>query len=187
MWCLCEQPSPRVSDEERTRPQSLAASLRQEALGLLIAEQDLVDGVSSVLERDVLAVDVGREKDFWVPSKALAGGEVGDQTRGALGVTNVNHRRLLLGYSGAQQTGASAMQAVAFGRGRWRRRGRRRAGVRAPRRARSTLAIVGSRLGSRRDGDGGRHGENRHEREVLSVQKCHDEADDSGDDVESPR
>jgi hypothetical protein len=64
MWCLCEQPSPRVSDEERTRPQSLAASLRQEALGLLIAEQDLVDGVSSVLERDVLAVDVGREKDF---------------------------------------------------------------------------------------------------------------------------
>lgn len=34
--------------------------LRQEAFGLLIAEGNLVDGVSAVLERDVIAVDIRR-------------------------------------------------------------------------------------------------------------------------------
>lgn len=33
--------------------------------GLLVGEVDLVDGVSAVLEGDVVVVDVRREKDFW--------------------------------------------------------------------------------------------------------------------------
>ena len=33
--------------------------------GLLVGEVNLVDGVSAVLEGDVVVVDVRREEDFW--------------------------------------------------------------------------------------------------------------------------
>jgi hypothetical protein len=39
--------------------------VRQHVAGLLFAEQDLVDRVSSVLERDVLAIDVRGKEDFY--------------------------------------------------------------------------------------------------------------------------
>lgn len=38
--------------------------LRKQLLQLVLAEQDLVDGVSSVLEGYVVTVDVGGEEDF---------------------------------------------------------------------------------------------------------------------------
>lgn len=38
--------------------------LRKHHLGLLVGEVNFVDGVSSVLERDVVVVDVGRKEDF---------------------------------------------------------------------------------------------------------------------------
>lgn len=38
--------------------------LGQHRLGFFIREVDLVDGVSSVLDGDVVVIDVGREEDF---------------------------------------------------------------------------------------------------------------------------
>lgn len=34
-------------------------------VNLLVAKDDLDDGLSLVLERDVVAVDIGRQEDFW--------------------------------------------------------------------------------------------------------------------------
>ena len=48
--------------------------MRQHVLGLLVGEEDLVDGVSAVLEGNVVAVDVGREEDLCgVVSSCLSG------------------------------------------------------------------------------------------------------------------
>ena len=73
--------------------------LWQHILELFVAERDLMDWIPAVLERDVVAVDVGWEKDLWtglievhttkqsdpkkkrrtrVPSKSLTRREVGD-------------------------------------------------------------------------------------------------------------
>lgn len=41
-------------------------ALGQELLELVVGEVDVVDGLAAVLERGVVAVDVGREKDFWI-------------------------------------------------------------------------------------------------------------------------
>ena len=69
--------------------------------GLLVGEVNLMDGVAAVLEGDIVVVDVRGEEDLWellvylrcrrrgedgrhrtwVPSEALAGGEVGDLAR----------------------------------------------------------------------------------------------------------
>lgn len=38
--------------------------LRQHALGLLLAEDDVVNGVSLVLEGDVVAIKIGGDEDF---------------------------------------------------------------------------------------------------------------------------
>lgn len=52
--------------------------LRQNVPDLLIAEDDVVNGFSSVLEGCVVVVDVRGQEDLGVPSKALAGGKVRD-------------------------------------------------------------------------------------------------------------
>lgn len=39
--------------------------LWEHVAGFLVAEEDLVDGVTAVLERCVFAVDVGGEEDLW--------------------------------------------------------------------------------------------------------------------------
>jgi hypothetical protein len=87
----------------------------------LVAEEDLVNGVSAVLERDVVTIDVRGEKDLWVPGKPLAGREIRDQPRRTIRVTNIDNGGFLLGDGGAQKTGSSAVCAKTF-----RRRGRRR-------------------------------------------------------------
>jgi hypothetical protein len=40
-----------------------------------------MDGITSVLQRRVFAVDVGRQEELRVPGKTLAGGEVCDLVR----------------------------------------------------------------------------------------------------------
>ena len=48
--------------------------MRQHVLGLLVGEEDLVNGVSAVLEGNVVAVDVRREEDLCgVVSSCLSG------------------------------------------------------------------------------------------------------------------
>lgn len=79
-------------------------SLRQHVLELLIAERDFVDGIAAVLERDVIAVDVGWEEDLWIPGEALARGEVGNQAWWTLGIANVDNGGLFLLDGGAEKT-----------------------------------------------------------------------------------
>jgi hypothetical protein len=86
---------------------------------LLVAEEDLVNGVSAVLERDVVTIHVRRKKDLWVPGKPLARREIGDQSRRTIGISNVDDGGFLLGNGSAQKTGPSAVCAVTL-----RRRGR---------------------------------------------------------------
>jgi hypothetical protein len=91
--------------------------LRQHVLHFVLAKQDFVDGISSVLEGYVVAIDIRGQEYFWVPRKALAGREVCDQTRRAIWVPNVDDGRLLLGKSDAEQTGATAVHMPLGGRG----------------------------------------------------------------------
>lgn len=69
-------------------------------------------GIAAVLEGNVVAVYVRRKKDFGVPRKALAGGEVGDQSRRTLWVANVNDSAFLLRKRRAQKAWAAAVQGL---------------------------------------------------------------------------
>jgi hypothetical protein len=133
--------------------------MREHVQQFLVAEEDFVNGVSAVLERDVVAIDVRGKKDLWVPGEPLARREIRDQPRWTIRVTNVDNGGFLLGDGGAQKTGSSAICAVTF-----RRRGRGRAGwrtaVRAARGASGRLgrmAIGRRRHRTSRDVDGRRH------------------------------
>lgn len=65
-------PGSREKGMSKCRPEYLANNkcqgvlvlLRKHVSGLLVAEGDLVNGVSAVLERGVLAVDIGGEEDL---------------------------------------------------------------------------------------------------------------------------
>lgn len=116
-----------------------------------------MDGVSAVLQGDVIAIDVGGEEDFRVPSETLAGGKVRDQARGSIRVADVNDSAFLLGDGRAQEALAAGVQRLALAGGR---RGRRRARVgTVGRRAGALGRVVGVRSrGASRNGDGGRHG-----------------------------
>jgi hypothetical protein len=87
--------------------------LWQHVLDFFVADEDLVDGVSSVLQGNVIAIDVGRKEDFWVPSEALAGGKVGNQTRRAVRVADVNNSAFFFGESGAQEAWTAIMRRFA--------------------------------------------------------------------------
>lgn len=82
-----------------------ATLLGEHGLGLLVGEEDLVDGVAAVLEGLVVVVDVRGDEDLWVPSEALARRQVRDQAGRALGITNVDDGALLLRDRRTQQTG----------------------------------------------------------------------------------
>lgn len=84
----------------------------QHVLGLLIGEEDLVNGVSAVLEGNVVAVNVRREEDLGIPGKALAGGKVGDQPRRAVRLADVNDGAFLLGERRAQEARAAVVQGL---------------------------------------------------------------------------
>lgn len=116
-----------------------------------------MDGVSAVLQGDVIAIDVGGEEDFRVPGEALAGGEVRDQARRSVWVADVNDSAFLLGDGRAQEALAAGVQGLALAGGR---RGRRRARVgTVGRRAGALVRVVGGRSrGASGNGDGGRHG-----------------------------
>lgn len=79
-----------------------------------------MDGVSSVLQGNVIAINVRRKEDFWVPSEALAGGKVGDQTRRAVRVADVNDSAFFFGEGGAQEAWTAVMRGLAALAGRWR-------------------------------------------------------------------
>lgn len=51
-------------------------SSRQHVLGFLVAESDLVDGLSTVLQRLIIHIKIRREKHLGVPRKALAPSEI---------------------------------------------------------------------------------------------------------------
>jgi hypothetical protein len=49
--------------------------LWQHVLDFFVADEDLVDGVSSVLQGNVIAIDVGRKEDFWIRIMVRYGGK----------------------------------------------------------------------------------------------------------------
>jgi hypothetical protein len=148
-------PSRRDRDNNNNNNNNAAGRLLgKHVLDLLLAEGDVVDRLSSRLQGDIVAVEVGRQKDFGVPDKALAGREVRDQAGRAIGLANVDDGALLLGKGAADQT-----RPAVGARFRARRRRRRRAGLCAGRArvGRAGRELVCARRLGRRDGDG-RHG-----------------------------
>jgi hypothetical protein len=100
--------------------------LGEHSSGLLVGKVDLVDGVTAVLERHVVVVDVGWDEDLWVPGEALAIRQVGDQTRRTLRIANINDGALLLRDGRTQEAGPPPMtlaRTLALGGPRWRRWG----------------------------------------------------------------
>lgn len=51
-------------------------SFREDVVNLLVAEDDLVDRLSAVLEGNVVAVHVGWKEDLGIPHEALARREI---------------------------------------------------------------------------------------------------------------
>lgn len=71
-----------------------------------------MDGLSSVLEGHVVAIEVGWEKDFGIPVEALAGGEISDKTGRTIRVADVDDGRLLHGEGGAKQTWSTGVKRL---------------------------------------------------------------------------
>lgn len=61
-----------------TMSSTCCGSVGENVLDLVVAEQDLVDRLSAVLEGNVVAVHVGWQEDLGVPHESLAGREVRD-------------------------------------------------------------------------------------------------------------
>lgn len=97
----------------RVQKEEISKLLREHPLGLLVSEVNLVNRISSVLKRDVVVVNVGGEEDLWIPSEALTRREVGDQTRRALRVANVDYGAFLLGNRRAQKARSAGMARFA--------------------------------------------------------------------------
>lgn len=98
--CVCVVVSQKVQLWRPRRPSEdmgrapTRCLLRQHVPNFLVAEQDLVDWLSSVFQRSVLAIDVRRHKDLGVPGEALAGGKVRDlrRSRSVRTPATVHHR-----------------------------------------------------------------------------------------------
>jgi hypothetical protein len=121
-------PSRRDRDNNNNNNNNAAGRLLgKHVLDLLLAEGDVVDRLSSRLQGDIVAVEVGRQKDFGVPDKALAGREVRDlrlrlaardnldlgrsqayQAGRAIGLANVDDGALLLGKGAAWRKRSAA-------------------------------------------------------------------------------
>jgi len=71
-------------------------------------------GIAAVLEGNIVAVDIRREEDFGIPGKTLARRKVGDQSRRALRVADVNDSAFLLRERRAQKTRAAVMKGLVF-------------------------------------------------------------------------
>lgn len=71
-----------------------------------------MDRLSSILEGNVVAVEVRGEEDFGVPVETLTRGEVGNKTGRAIRVTDVDDGRLLHGEGGAQQAWSTAVKGL---------------------------------------------------------------------------
>lgn len=86
-----------------------ATLLRKHVLDFFIAEEDLVDGVASALERFEVAVDVGGEEDLWIPFITLRTSYTSNQTRRSIRVTDIDNSMLLFGKRRAQQARSPVM------------------------------------------------------------------------------
>jgi hypothetical protein len=78
--------------------------------------------ISPILQRYIIAVDVGWQEDLGVPGKPLARGKIRDQSRRTIRLPDVDDGALVLGEGGAEE----ARSALVSSLGLVRRRGRRR-------------------------------------------------------------
>lgn len=76
---------------------SKTQSLRKHGLDLFVCYENFVDGIPSVFQGCVLALDVGGQENLWVPGKPLAGLEKRYQAWGSRRITNIDEGTFLLG------------------------------------------------------------------------------------------